>query len=589
MTKRSQEVSFFFFFFTSLTPIIVASPDAGEAEVPVKDERDILVDDIKPGVTPDDGWVLTFRVKLLYAIADLGPLCFSAIMGFYLNPFLLEVAGVSPDAAAIILLCAKISDAICDPFIGWASDKTHSRRFGRRKIWVAPSMIPLSALYVAIWLVPPGFSSAKAAYYVCVLVAFSFAVSAVQLPVIALGPELTSNYDERTSVMVYKVMALSGANIVATFVHSMVITLFPYSDAQMSNLANASQCSLLNATSNWTSIVNNNNITSGEASVLPNMELGYLVSAIIFASISIPPLILFLFCVPERKQGRKKKPIRRDGTVRYRQYTILESLKTMLTNRSFVCVTLIYLFSQVAIQFIQNNLFLFIKYVLNRESWFSFILLVLLGVSCVSLPFWERLSRSIGKSKVYFLGAVIGIAVFVSVFFVYFYQSQLVRDVVVWVTAVVAGISIGALFLIPTAMLPDAITQDELATGTRREGVFCAFFILFQKVALAVVVAISNLILSAAGYISPIAGCPAVGQQQPQAVLLALSLMVGIAPAVIMLLSLVALAFYPVTKEMHLETLAALEEEKRKRALITTDSEATVRSQRGAPHDEFDE
>jgi Na+/melibiose symporter-like transporter len=185
-----------------------------------------------------------------------------------------------------------------------------------------------------------------------------------------------------------------------------------------------------------------------------------MVSAFTFAAVAVAPLVLLLFFVPERPVGKKKRPFRRDGSVRIKQFTVWESFVTIVTNRSFVCVTVIYLFSQLAVQFVQNNLLLFIKLNLNRGEWFSYILLLLLGTACLSLPLWELLSRRFGKSKMYLLGALIGIVCFVSAFAMD-YAPPHVKDVVIWVTAVIAGLAIGALFLIPVAMLPDAITQDE--------------------------------------------------------------------------------------------------------------------------------
>jgi Na+/melibiose symporter-like transporter len=71
---------------------------------------------------------------------------------------------------------------------------------------------------------------------------------------------------------------------------------------------------------------------------------------------------------------------------------------------------------------------------------------------------------------------------------------------------------------------------------------------LFQKVALAVAVAISNFVLSSSGYISPEAGSLCANPEQPESTKFVLSLMIGIFPAAIMALSLIALAFYPITK-----------------------------------------
>jgi GPH family glycoside/pentoside/hexuronide:cation symporter len=416
-----------------------------------------------------------------------------------------------------------------------------------------------------VWIVPPfAGQSAKIAYYVIILVLYSMLMSAVTLPISALAPELTTDYDERTSVMTYRVLALSLMGIVGAFLQSQLIGLFYYTPEQMQNLPNQTAVCAQNIT-----------MINGTLVPIVNQSLGYFVSGVGFAVFAVPWLIAFFFIVPEKTLPKKKRAIRRDGSIRHKTFTKWESFKTMITNRGFVCVTLMYLCSQLAIQFVQNNLILYIKYVLNREEWFSYILLVLLGMACVSLPVWERLSRRFGKSRMYLVGAIIDMVCFLLAFFNDMYPSEIAKDVMIWFIAVVAGFALGALFLIPTAMLPDAITQDQLRTGIRREGIFYAFFILFQKLALALAVAVSNFILSASGYISPEeSGCAA--PIQPEATIFALSLMVGIAPCIILGLSLIALWFYPVTKEVHNDTLKKLDEERERNALITTDGEMTM-------------
>jgi GPH family glycoside/pentoside/hexuronide:cation symporter len=97
----------------------------------------------------------------------------------------------------------QLADALADPFIGWASDNTKTR-WGRRKIWIVITFVPTAVMYVAIWLVPDVSPSAKVAYYAVILIFYSMTMSCVNLPLNALAPELTSNYDERTSLMMYK-------------------------------------------------------------------------------------------------------------------------------------------------------------------------------------------------------------------------------------------------------------------------------------------------------------------------------------------------------------------------------------------------
>lgn len=561
------------------------SGDVRHVDPPVADEDDILVDTSPPTQAE---WKLSFSVKFLYGLSDFGISSFQAILGFYLNAFLLEVAGVPPQYAGTILLVAKLVDAVMDPVIGMASDRTRSR-FGRRKIWIACAMVPLSVCYMALWVVPASASqvtASKVAYYMCIMICLSLAMSCVQLPTSALAPELSENYDERTSLMVYKVGAFSVATIVATFVHSILIESFFYSENPLGlNSTNASgipihcdQTPGLWNTSTSAALFATNG-TLNVTNLIPpqkvvNYELGYLVSGIVWGCVSIVPLVLLLLFVPEKQRSTRKKPaVRRDGSIRTKTLTAWNSFKAMVTNRAFICVMVIYLLSQLAIQFVQNNLFLYIKYVLEREEWFSYLLLVLLGTSFLFLPLWERVSRRLSKSWVYFLGVIIGIGCFSYNFFTE-WMSPVMKDVTVWLVAVIAGVSISALFLVPVAMFPDVIEQDELVTGVRREGIYYSFFVFFQKMALAIALAISNFILNSSGYISPeSSGC--VKPLQPEGVILALSTMVSFVPVAALVLSLVALKFYPITKEAHLLTLQELEIRRKEKAFFTTDGEVS--------------
>jgi GPH family glycoside/pentoside/hexuronide:cation symporter len=105
-------------------------------------------------------------------------------------------------------------------------------------------------------------------------------------------------------------------------------------------------------------------------------------------------------------------------------------------------------------------------------------------------------------------------------------------------------------------MLPDVVELDELTTGQRREGTFYGFFALMQKLALALAVFISGWVLDLAGYINAVPGQPPPAQ--PESVLLALRVLEAPVGAVILLLSLVVVYLYPITKARHAEIRAQL-------------------------------
>ncbi len=82
--------------------------DAHSPTEPLRFETDSLMDAPPPAASePSSDEPLRLLVKLVYAMSDMGLTGFASIMGFYLNAFLLEVAGVPPEAVAFILLGAK--------------------------------------------------------------------------------------------------------------------------------------------------------------------------------------------------------------------------------------------------------------------------------------------------------------------------------------------------------------------------------------------------------------------------------------------------------------------------------------------------
>jgi Na+/melibiose symporter-like transporter len=70
----------------------------------------------------------------------------------------------------------------------------------------------------------------------------------------------------------------------------------------------------------------------------------------------------------------------------------------MFKNRAFQIVTLLFLCCWLAINFITNNLFLYVKYALNLESHFSWLLLTIQGTAAVFLFFWSWV-RSVASGR----------------------------------------------------------------------------------------------------------------------------------------------------------------------------------------------
>ncbi|MCX7939673.1 MAG: MFS transporter, partial [Thermoflexales bacterium] len=107
------------------------------------------------------------------------------------------------------------------------------------------------------------------------------------------------------------------------------------------------------------------------------------------------------------------------------------------------------------------------------------------------------------------------------------------------------------------AMLPDVIELDELQTGRRREGAFYGFFVLLQKLGLAVGLFLVGQVLEGAGYITPPPNA-AAPIEQPESALLAIRLMIGPIAALVLIAGMALVARFPITRATHEQTLRAL-------------------------------
>lgn len=442
---------------------------------------------------------LPLKTKLAFGVGDLGAAIVAAVQGFFLNAFLLDVAGLRPVAAGTIFLIVKIWDSVNDPIIGALTDRTNTR-WGRRRPWLLFGAIPFGLSFFLHWLVPDLGDVGKFIYYLVVALLLDTAFTAVNVPYTALTPELSDDYDERTSLNAYRFGFSILGGMVAAFLHGIIVAAFD------------------------------------------NAKTGNAVAAAIW-SFFIIASALITFAYTRESHFRQESS---------EEMNFWQGLRIVFRNRAFLFVTTIYLLTWLCIQFVQANLLLYARYWLGAEDQFPFIILAIQITAFIFLIVWARVSERIGKQKVYYAGVSLWIAAEVLIFFLQPGQVNLL-----FALAVLAGAGVSIGYLIPWSMLPDVIELDELETGQRREGVYYGFFVFLQKLGISLGLALSNFALELTGYITPPEGGP--WPVQPDAVLLALRLFVSLVPATILLLSIPVVMRYPITRQRYAEIRAALE------------------------------
>lgn len=119
-----------------------------------------------------------------------------ALLFFYSN-----IMGVDAALVGVALLIALVIDAVSDPVVGYWSDNMRTG-FGRRHPFMYAALIPTAITYFLTWNPPEGMTGNDlfpwlVATTILVRISFTF----YDVPSSALSAELTSDYDERTSLM----------------------------------------------------------------------------------------------------------------------------------------------------------------------------------------------------------------------------------------------------------------------------------------------------------------------------------------------------------------------------------------------------
>jgi len=433
---------------------------------------------------------LPLRVKLLYSTGDLSTSIPLAILMFFQLYFLTDVAGLRPDYAGWAVGIGKIWDAVNDPLFGLVSDRLRTR-WGRRRVLLLFGAVPLGLSFALMWLVPPLSPLGLTVYYAITFILFDTAFTVVHVGYNALTPELTSDYDERSSLngyrMVYSISGTLGAIVLATIL-------------------------------GW---------------FIADSRLLFAVVGVGLGLVSIvPPLIVFRV-TRERPPEEQPQPL-----------PVREALAATLSNRPFWLVMGLYLLSWTTASILAAVLVYFANYHMGVPDQANYFVLIAEGSAILFIPLWVWVARRLDKRRAFILGTLSWIVVLLGI-------SGLRSDqlVLAYLLAALSGSGIATAYVIPWAMVPDIVEYDQVQTGRRREGSYYAFASFFQKLGTGAALWAMGQALALTGYLTPDPGAPLPAQ--PARAVQAIRVFMGPVPTVLLLLGVLFAWRYPITRDRH--------------------------------------
>jgi sugar (glycoside-pentoside-hexuronide) transporter len=449
--------------------------------------------DTKGEISMRKGNALTVREKVSYGLGDMGNNIAYGAVGFYFVFFLTDVAGLSPLWAGYIFLVTRIWNAFSDLIMGAVSDRTQTR-FGRKRPFLLFGAVPLGIGFALLWLVPFHGIVQQVIYYTLIGILFNTLYSLVSIPYNALLPELSQDYNERTSISGYK-MAFSfvGSLLSAMGVTFIVDTIYP-----------------------------------GKSMY----AVSYPVMGRVMASILAISILLAFVGTKERVGTREIK----------KQENIFKSLKSLMKLKEFRLVLGVFIFNMVSFDIIMALYIYFMRYALKISDDLSYIFMAIPLIAAVLVtPMWVSVSKKIGKQKAYVISAIYFI---IPLFSCLFLPAGNIPVTVL--DTVLIGIGISASQVLIFSILPDVVEVDESKNGVRREGVIYGATMFLYKISSAIIVALVTASMGWFGYVESTGST--VVQQSANAVF-GIRFLMGCMPILCLIISIFFIKRLPFGKE----------------------------------------
>ncbi len=387
---------------------------------------------------------LSISTKIFYLFGDIGiSICLSAV-AFFILFYYADVAKVDPALVGTALLLGKLWDAASNPLFGWISDRTKSRH-GRRKVYLYYCSIPLGLSFALLWAMPEGLTGVMTTVWIIVtfLIYYTFD-NIVGVSYYAMTPELTRDYDERTSLTTFRMIGGTVGYMAGAALPPFIAGLF----------------------------------ATG--------KIGWRMMGIMFAVFAVMCLYITAFGVKQRKEleGPPSK------------LPVLPSIITCFKNKPYVFLIIQGLFTGISFVLVMSYMAFYLTYQLNMKDKIPIMMVLLLATIGAFLFFWKWVTDKWAKGPTYALGLFIAFGATALSFFLPQGGSFWIYPIVF-----VAGFGFSAQWVLPWSIIPDVIEYDELITGERREGIYYGVKGLTDKVAWALGLFVGGWVLKLFGFV----------------------------------------------------------------------------------------
>ena len=453
---------------------------------------------------------LPWKDNIGYCVAATGQAYVYGMVALYLTYFYTDYLKIGAAMAGTVFLIARLWDAFNDPIMGYIVDRTNTR-WGRFRPYILFGAVPF-AVFLALCFYAPDLSlTGRIIWAFATYIPLGMFQTLLTIPWHAQTVVITTDPAERSEIAGVFSIVFQAAYFMVAALAIPIKHMFP-------------------------------------------KDIGFFYTAAIFGAIGT---VCWYICFAATKKYDRTEIYQRLPVADSKLSDVKARLKVVTHNRPFVFLMLAFFANQTATAITQATIIYFFRYYLKMEWLFPLVMGGFAALTAAGAMIMSLISRKKGKKKIYQLSNLIFAGLMLVNFLIYWAagpQDTYSTGFIVFMVVLILIVAFfnGPITALVWSMLPDTVEHGEWKVGVRSEGILYSVFSFMMKSGLALGGALTGFLLAAIKYVPD--------QAQSGGTLFGFLLMLFVCPAIMQILSFVAIVPYDLDEEKHRKIVEELKQ-----------------------------
>lgn len=421
--------------------------------------------------------------KIALGVGDFGYSLISSTVATYIMTFGTMAVGVSGTLMGVAVAIGTIFDAASDPIVGYLSDNSRNRFFGKRHGFMLFGLLLLVLTSVFIWAVPPDFSPIRQFIWFAVgLTLIRTWNTLYYTPVGAFSVEMSDDYNERTTIQAVR----SIFYIIGMILPIVLMGIFQNKYTVYDEAGKV--------------------LVKGQFSVQGYIDFSYVAASI--AIICTVYMFVMTFSNVPRIRAKQLKDEQQAQT-RKKLKDVLIDFFNVLKNKDMRYIIFGYSTAMVAATLIITLGFHVFTFTFVTTTTQMYTLMGgLLFMTIAGQPVWMILSKKTDKKKTMLIGLFLSFIGAFALLIMFFFRKPIndfmaqkfINMAVLLPPLMIAGMGTGVLYSMPLALIGDVIAKQSKEIKGEKTGTYAGMMTLAYKTSQALTQLVAGTALDVMGF-----------------------------------------------------------------------------------------